>query len=513
MKKDVSKNMRIAFYYNAIAGYEHLGVESLSAVLKENGFQVKLIMDTSGLLNDIIKERPWLRRLSKNNETEEKIISEIKAFNPDIVCHSVLSENYASSIKYAKIFKERLGKEILNIVGGIHATSVPEIIIKNSLIDFVIVGEGELSLLQLIEAIEGKRSFEKVQNLVFKKNSKTVKNKIAPYVRNLDSLPLPDKDIFYDKIPVLAKDYYIMISRGCPFSCAYCCNSLYHNIYNFEKNHIRRRSVKHVMSELVIAKKKYRPKTISFLDEMFVFNKKDWLYPFLEEYVEKINLPYYCQLHPEQIDAELAHHLARSNCWNVTVGVQSGSSRIRNEIYKRRTSNEKVVEACKIIKQNKMFLTLDIILGCPTEEEKDLERTIEIMEQIVPDRIASFFLAYYPGTEITQKAVESNYLPLEIENAYKEGSFGATHYALKLPGEFALPLDKRKYWICKAKLQTLCIIKNIKITRIFYRFIEKINTRVLITLSKILTVFASLINFDKRGYQRIRVIIGAKRVP
>ncbi len=504
--------MRIVFPYNSIAGYEHLGIEYLSSVLKSAGHNVMLAMDTDGILNDFLRTKPVLKMLGRDGDRKEKLIAKIKDFKPDLLCFSVVSENYAPTIHLAKVLREKLGQEVKNIFGGIHATSVPELVIRNPYVDFVMMGESELSLLMFIEAMEGKRSLESVPNLVYKKDENVLKNGLAPYIRDMDSLPFPDKKLFYEKIPSLANDYYIMTGRGCPYRCTYCCNSFYHSLYNFEKNHIRKRSIENVIQELVIAKDKYQPKLISFVDELFVLNKKDYLYPFLEEYEKKVNLPYYCQMHPDHVDSELAYRLSRSNCWNVTLGVQSGSPRIRNGFYKRKTSNDKVVDVCKILKSEKLFLTVDIILGCPTEEKKDLDLTIELMEQIIPDRIASFFMAYYPGTELTEAAIKNNYLSSDIVQAYKEGT-EATHYALKLPGEFALPLDRHKYWACQSKMQLLCVIKNVKLARFGYRIIDKMPLGILTIFSKLITIFASLKNLDKRGYQRLRLVLGRKQVP
>lgn len=505
--------MKIVFPYSSIAGYEHLGVEYLSAVLKEAGHDVMLAMDTTGILDDYIKGKPVLKKLAGLERREERLIERIKNFKPDLLCFSVLSENYARSIQIAEKLKERLDAGVKNIFGGIHATSAPDVVIKDSPVDFVMVGESEMSLLEFIEAIEGKRSFENVHNLVYKNNGNIQKNRLAPYMRDIDVLPFPDKTLFYDKIPALKNDYYIMAGRGCPYSCTYCCNNFYHSLYDFEKNHIRRRSIENVIQELIIAKERYHSNMISFVDDVIALNKKDYLYPFLEEYEKKVNLPYYLQIHPEHINSELAYRLARSNCWNVTIGVQSGSPRIRNSFYKRKTSNEMIIENCKMLKNERIFLTIDIILGCPTEEKEDLELTLELMEQILPPRIASFFMAYYPGTELTKNAIKSNYIPTTVSEAYATGRYEATHYALKLPGEFALPLDKHKYWACQAKMQILCILRNVKMARLCYKFIDKTPLRLLTVVSKLLTIFASLKNFDRRGYQRLRLIFGRKRVP
>ncbi len=505
--------MRITFCYNTNAGYENLGIESLSAMLKRAGHEIMLVMDTTSYLQYVFKGIPLLKRFEFAEMQRERLIKKVIDFNPQLLCFSVFTDNYAPSVDLARILKIRLASSTVTVFGGIHATSVPEVVMRNSFIDYVLVGESEYALLKLIEAIDGKESLEKVPNLVYQRNGKLKKNEIAAYIRGLDSLPIPDKSLFYEKIPALANDYILMTGRGCPYKCTYCGSNVYHSLYHFEKNHIRRRSIESVINELVIAKEKYKPKLISFVDDIFVLNPQGWLYPFLEEYIKKVNIPYYCQIHPNHFYPELAHHLARSNCWNATVGVQSGSSRIREEIFRRRTNNETIIEACYELKKEKLFLTMDIIFGCPSEKDEDLNHTLDLIEHILPDRVTNFYLAYYPNTEITRTAVKLNSLSAEIVRAFEEGQFINFDFVLKQAGEFALRSDKRKYWICQSKIQLLCLFKNAKLGRFFYKLIEVMPSILLEPISKLLVVLTAIKNLDKRGFQKVRLFVGRKLIP
>jgi len=497
--------MRIAFYYNTVAGYESLGIESLSAVLKAAGHQVMLVMDTTNSGFDVLNIRSKLSSLIDGGISQDKLIEMIKTFKPDLICYSVFTDNYAQSIHTACALKERLGSEIINIFGGIHATSVPEVVMKNSFIDFVMIGESEISLLQFIDAMEGRKALEDVPNLVYRNNTELKRNSLSCYIRDIDSLPFPDKDLFYDKIPVLSKDYYIMTGRGCPYKCTYCCNSISHALYKHEKNHIRKRSIENVIGELLIAKKKFNPKLVSFMDDIFALKPNEWLYPFLEEYTKIINIPYYCQIHPNHITSEIVSHLARSNCWNVTIGIQSGSPRIREQLFKRKTSNKDIIDSCKDIKNKKIFLTVDIILGIPTETIEELDLTLDLLGKIMPDRITNFYLAYYPETELTKNAFRLNYLSEDIKEAYENGMFMMENFVLRQPGEYSIVSDKRRCWIYQSKMQLLCIFKSLKFSRFASLLLEKIPTYVLVLLGKSLSIFASLKNFDKRAYQRLSV--------
>ena len=146
--------MRIVFYHRASAGIENLGIESLSAVLKRAGHTVMLVLD---------------EKTSFTDEKEiGKIVGTVKNFDPHLIGFSVFTETYAYALKFAQIFKQRLGKNITNIFGGIHVTSVPESVMESEWVDYGMIGESEAALLEFVEALEGKRTFENVSNLVYK---------------------------------------------------------------------------------------------------------------------------------------------------------------------------------------------------------------------------------------------------------------------------------------------------------------------------------------------------------
>lgn len=487
------------------AGIESLGIESLSAVLKRAGHEVMLILD---------------EKTSFDNEKEvEKVLEKVKGFRSDLLCFSVFTETYAYALTFARICKQRLGKNITNVFGGIHVTSVPETVIAEECVDFAMRGECEVAILEFLQALEGKRTFENVSNLIYKDATGFKMNPVKSYIRDLDSLPFLDKDIFYSKIPALSKDYYIMIGRGCPFACSYCCNSIFHSLYGFEKNHLRRRSVANVIEELMIAKQKYKPHMISFMDDIFVLRPKEWLYPFLEEYKKKIDLPFYCQIHPSFIRKEIVVELIKAKCWNITVGVQSGSQRIRKDFFGRSyrnnpqgaNSNEGIIEACNVIRHTKAFLTLDMIFGCPTETQEDVNASVDIIERIAPSRVTNFFLAYYPNTKLTNYAIEKGLLSKDIATKFMDGKFVTKDFIFKQAGEYIMDRASGKmYGEAQTKMQLVCIFRSAKIAKWFYGIIEAIPYPFILTVAKTLSILASLLNYDRRGYQRILVKFGKR---
>jgi radical SAM superfamily enzyme YgiQ (UPF0313 family) len=186
--------MKVVFVY---ASYESLGVEYISAVLKSHGHSVELVFDPKLYNDHVIK----IDTLSKIFSYKEQVINDVLKISPDVVCFSPVSDDYLWASDLAKSIKQHLDVPV--VFGGIHATSIPEVVIKNEFIDFVVVGEGEYPLLELVECLEeGKKNYY-IKNIWFKKNGRVIRNKLRQLINDLDKLPFPDKDLYYSKLSYL----------------------------------------------------------------------------------------------------------------------------------------------------------------------------------------------------------------------------------------------------------------------------------------------------------------------
>ena len=156
----------------------------------------------------------------------------------------------------------------------------------------VAVGESEESFCELLDNFKNDKRSTNVRGIHFKQGSGIVANPVYPLMQDIDRLPLPDKQLFYDKLPGLKRiSYSIMASRGCPYSCSYCCNDPPKKIYAGTPLR-RERSVGSVIAELERAKERVRHKeSVLFYDEVFP-SRMAWLGEFVRQYKEKINLPF-----------------------------------------------------------------------------------------------------------------------------------------------------------------------------------------------------------------------------
>jgi radical SAM superfamily enzyme YgiQ (UPF0313 family) len=220
----------------------------------------------------------------------------------------------------------------------------------------------------------------------------------------------------------MEENYLCMASRGCPYACSYCSVEMYHRSYSAigDKTRFRRRSIDGVLEELKFIKRRGRVKTISFMDDVFTGDRK-WLDPFLERYKREIGLPFWCYTYPSGLSEELVRNLADAGCWMMTMGVQSGSRSVRREMMNRRENDDYIFKTARVIRSAGILLSVDKIVGSPGETSTDRERDVEMFRKLAPDRILTFPLTYFPGTDMVRKGLEAGELSAEDEHAINHG--------------------------------------------------------------------------------------------
>lgn len=402
------------------------GIQCLSAYLKKNGHEVALVNDPN------LFDNPWVQYpfLSKIFEDADAIIKQIDLHNPDLIGLSAVTDDFTWALKWAAKIKKHLNIPI--VLGNTHATFHPEDCLKSDVIDYIIRGEGEVTLLELVHAMEGKCEFSEVQGLGYKANGEIKINPMRPLIQDLDELPFPDKDLYYNVMPYLDHGYTTMTGRGCPYRCTFCDNNTSIKLYKAEvkqtQKWARRHSPQYVVDEILWAKEKYGIKHVRFNDEDFSYDR-NWLREFCPLYKEKVGIPYFAWVYPNTIDEEMAELLASSGCDAVEMGIQSGAEHIRKDVLNRKTKDEQILTAMKALRKFKIRTTVDIIIGLPTETKEDLDLTVNLLKEANPWHIYAFWLRYYPSTEILSIAKERKLLSPEQINKLETNQHTRGHIA------------------------------------------------------------------------------------
>jgi radical SAM superfamily enzyme YgiQ (UPF0313 family) len=386
------------------------GLRSLSSFLQLHGHQVSMIF--FGEMGRTHKEFHQFSKIeySQNvakwcdDRDKQELMRVLQKLNPDLIGISLRSAFVQTAIELTEGLKKNFSVPIT--WGGIHPTICPEESIQHT--DIICRGEGEFPILALSNALAEGKDITAIPNLWVNKGDKAFKNDLQP-LNDLDSLPFPDFSeegkYYIFSHPFNVKMYSIMTSRGCPFNCTFCCNTILKEVYEGKGKYVRRRSIDNVISELLFAKESYNIAEVIFQDDIFVDDPK-WLYPFLEEYKRKVNLPFACFLHSRFVSEPLIKSLKDAGLYTVDLGIQSGSEKIRRDVYHRRQSNEEILQSAQILNRE-IGVAYDIIIDNPFETKEDLIETINLLLNFPhPFRLHLITLIFFPKYPITLKAME-----------------------------------------------------------------------------------------------------------
>ncbi|MBW2411126.1 MAG: B12-binding domain-containing radical SAM protein [Deltaproteobacteria bacterium] len=391
--------MKVLFIYpnaGSQLGFNY-GLAHLSAVLKTAGHEVALLQ-----LCEEISALP----------SRTAFVTAVKKEKPDLVGFSVVTNQWAYTRKLAAWTREAISVPL--ICGGIHAMAAPEEILGSGLFDFVLRGEAEDALLELVDKLDRGEDTSTVANLGFLRDAKIQINPVRA-LPDLSRLPFKDYDIFdFQKIIDAKKGWVgLMASRGCPFACTYCFNhhmvKTYRNDLNCSFQALN--YIRHVAAEDIIAEINYLCnhysgiKMFIFDDDLFTYYK-DHVKTFCAAYKNNSQLPFAVNAHVGFFDADRADALASANCRIVKLGVESGSPRIRKRILNRHMSNTAIIDAVQTAKHAGLHSSVFIMIGLPGETEDDIMATIQLTADCLPGRFRWSFFFPYPGTrahEISRK--------------------------------------------------------------------------------------------------------------
>lgn len=321
----------------------------------------------------------------------------------------------------------------LVVWGGIHAQTRPRECLAHA--DVVALGEGEPVLAELTDRLAAGTPLDDLQGCWVKTARGIVDNPPRPLVPDLDVLPpadLTSENKYYlgheawrdaTRWDALAVSYDIMAVRGCPFECTFCIHNFTRKATEGLGTYIRRRSVDHVMQELLAAVRG-RPglRTIAFSDDIFA-PARPWLEEFCARYKKEIGLPWAIWAFPRMVDEKRVAMMREAGLWAATMGIQSGSERIRRDCYERETSNEEILEACRIFARHGILRNLDFIGDNPYETEDDRRQTVDLLTRLPrPFYFDYFSLTYFPGVDLTERALRDGYIrPDDVEDVAEKG--------------------------------------------------------------------------------------------
>jgi radical SAM superfamily enzyme YgiQ (UPF0313 family) len=379
--------MKILFIQdNAIN--ESLALTDLSGLLKSNNHDCRLLLQ----------------------KEEKNLLEKIEKFSPDLILipFGILAHNFALNL--AKEIKQNFSIPI--VFAGSHPTFYPEII-NSPHVDIVCIGEAEYPITNLVDAIESGKDVKKIKGLWVKENGRIHKNPLGPFVENLDELPLPDRELYYDYKFIRDLPMKRFVSgRGCIHSCGYCFNPILRGQYKKMhpgKNYTRKKSVNRMIEEIKYIKERYPLESVHFSDDLFTFDKK-WVKEFCAAYKKEVGLPFTFNTTANQIDEQTVQSVSKANCFGIAIGIETGNENLRKLVLGKNITNEQIIKASGIIKKSGIKLATFNMIANPGETIEDSLLTMEINQKISADNPRITISHPIPKTALYDYSVDRGYL-------------------------------------------------------------------------------------------------------
>jgi radical SAM superfamily enzyme YgiQ (UPF0313 family) len=363
----------------------HLGLGYLAAALEKRGDTVKVL------------------DVGVAGGSERNLLQNIESYNPEVVGITAQTASYSKALRISRLVK-KWNHTCPVIFGGPHASILTEEVLKEPTVDIVVRGEGDATIVELMNCLEAGDPLAGVRGISFKQNGGIYHNETQPFVENMDALPFPAWHLF-DMDRYLArmkgrKVAPVLSSRGCPFGCIFCYRG------PAAGKTFRARSPEKIIEEIRLLQGRYGIGDILFVDDIFTLNQKraERICDLIIE--SGLDISWRCQTRADCLNLDLLHKMKASNCIDISMGIESGNTQILAATGKKITK-EKIREAFRLIKEVGISTSSSFIIGLPGDTVETVKETIEFAKELNSNYAIFYAAIPYPGTELARQVVES----------------------------------------------------------------------------------------------------------
>ena len=380
----------------------------------------------------------------------EKTYSEMQSFNPDILCVSFYTLMALGAYKFINLAKKD-NPQLFVICGGPHATALPEESLNKSEVDVVVIGEGEVTLYELVCLfIHGKQRDTKalagVDGVAYRDNGQLRFTETREHIKDLDAIPFPARDLidlsnykgWY--INKNKKEGAVFFARGCPYNCTFCSNVVWKQC----KPYVRTRSPENIADEIEMLHEEYGIREIYDCSDEFNIDVKHALAVCEEIKERNLDIAWKTSMRARPLPEELVRAMVDSGCWYVLIGIESGDEETLKGINKHITLQQ-AEDACRLFKKYDLKVQGLFMLYNAWEEKGQLKyentnmvkKTFKYASSLVNkgllDYIGWSITVPYPGSKLYEIAVEHNLIKKEyLENW--DYWLSKDSYVMQLPG-------------------------------------------------------------------------------
>jgi len=348
-------------------GVVPMGVYYIAAVLKEHGHRVEILN--------------WHRI----HKTPHKIEKTLVTKKPDVIAFSIVNANRWGAIEIARLAK-RIDPEVTIVFGGIGATFLWEHLLRHfSEIDFVVTGEGEVSLPNLLRCIEegDARGLEQIKGIAYRGPEKIVRTEAAPLIEDLDQLPMPAKYFDFN---------HVCSARGCAWNCTFCGSP------RFWDHKVRFHSADYFVDQLELL----HDRGICFFyvsDDTFTMKKQRVVEICKKILQRKLKIVWVAISRVDAVSDEILYWMRKAGCIQISYGVESGSEKIRKALGKSLTTAQ-IKRAFQLTTKYGILPRAYFIYGSPGENWSTIQESVDLIDEIRPLSIIFYILDIFPGTAL-----------------------------------------------------------------------------------------------------------------
>lgn len=409
-----------------------LGIAYIASYLQSKGLEVSIV-------------DPTPRELSEGFSYIKQILSK----KPDLVGFTANAVNAKEVMRIAHKIKEE-DSDIKIVLGGPQATACP----KDMLVDYVVLGEGEFAMYDLAMVLEGKKIKNKISGIAYKSGNSFKINKLRPFIKDLDSLPLPARDIlpihWYFQRDSIIRGYWgkgtsVLWGRGCPYNCLFCTSR-----QTFGRK-LRLRNPIKIADEIEMLKNKYGLKHFYVLDDILNVNSK-WTKEVCKEIASrKLDIIWSCQMRVDLITRGVLRSMKKSGCVEIEYGCESGSQKVLDAIRKNITVQQ-IIDSFKLSRKERLDTMAYFMIGNPSEKIEDIQKTINLAKSINADYYEFSISTPYPGSDLWRKAKEKGWLKSnDFSTAFHTGDKTRPVMEINFTKDELLKIKKDLYGTFKSK--------------------------------------------------------------
>jgi anaerobic magnesium-protoporphyrin IX monomethyl ester cyclase len=396
-----------------IQRYFPIGLGYIAATLERAGHEAIIYNAENPPLDEGVEDwgaearvQAHARCLGRIRDPDDPIWQEVRAviqgFHAEVVGITCMTVTFDIAKRIMRIARD-CDPTVPLVWGGPHPTEVPEQVIRDDVADFLIVGEGELTAVELLERLrEGSSDFGGIDGLMFKREGQVVRNPPRAFVATLDKLPFPDPNALLNIHgfgKTLMADFLgdIVSSRGCPHQCTFC------SVMNVWGRTTRWRSPQNVVDEIESLRRRLGAVEFHFWDDTFTINRRRTVALLRHMIERRVDVTWTCLTRADRLDEELVELMMEAGCYNVFLGLESGSDRQLAKTKKGITTDDGR-RAARMLNDAGLFWTALMMVGLPEETEEEMMQTLAYLQEIRPKEVALSVFTPFPGTALWEQA-------------------------------------------------------------------------------------------------------------